>query len=169
MKFDGTWSQFRGFHNEVCLVIQMHHSQYPIDASWVALVGMLLSGTTFVWFSPLLENRSLFLINLRSLFSKFKACFRDCVKEIIGPQLMLRISFYLQMISHGTTKHWWSSFVMTYVMMSKTYFWLSLKNRSRSWRQSVEQCNATIGISNNIQNDSYKYEGQDRNPHMNQS
>ena len=33
MKFDGTRSQFRGFLNQVCLVIQMHPSRYPTDAS----------------------------------------------------------------------------------------------------------------------------------------
>ena len=32
-KFDGTRSQFRGFLNQVCLVIQMHPSRYPTDAS----------------------------------------------------------------------------------------------------------------------------------------
>ena len=32
-KFDGTRSQFRGFLNQVRLVIQMHPSRYPIDAS----------------------------------------------------------------------------------------------------------------------------------------
>ena len=33
IKFDGTRSQFRGFLNQVRLVIQMHPSRYPIDVS----------------------------------------------------------------------------------------------------------------------------------------
>ena len=33
MKFDGARSQFRGILNQVCLVIQMHPSRYPTDAS----------------------------------------------------------------------------------------------------------------------------------------
>ena len=32
MKFNGTQSQFKGFHNLVCLVIQ-HPSRYPINTS----------------------------------------------------------------------------------------------------------------------------------------
>ena len=56
MKFDGARSQFRRFLNQVRLVIQMHPSWYPTDASQVGLVGTLLSGTTLVWFAPLLEK-----------------------------------------------------------------------------------------------------------------
>ena len=48
MKFNGTGSHFRGFLNQICLVIQMHPSRYPIDASRVGLVGTLLSGTTLL-------------------------------------------------------------------------------------------------------------------------
>ena len=46
IKFNGTRSKFRGFHNQVRLVIQMHSSRYPTEASRVRLVGTLLSGTT---------------------------------------------------------------------------------------------------------------------------
>ena len=55
-KFDETRSQFRGFLNQVCLLIQMHPSRYPTDASRVRLVGTLLSGITLAWFAPLLEK-----------------------------------------------------------------------------------------------------------------
>jgi hypothetical protein len=56
-KFDGTRSQFRGFLNQVRLVIQMHPSRYPTDVSRVGLVGTLLSGTALAWFTPLLEKK----------------------------------------------------------------------------------------------------------------
>ena len=76
-KFDGTRSQFRGFLNQVRLVIQMHPSQYPTDASRVGLVGMLLSGTTLAWFAPLLEQESPLLNKFEEFISEFKECFGD--------------------------------------------------------------------------------------------
>ena len=74
MKFDGARSQFRGFLNQVRLVIQMHPSRYPTDASRVGLVGTLLSGTTLAWFAPLLEKESPLLNNFEVLdyISNFK-------------------------------------------------------------------------------------------------
>ena len=77
MKFDGTRSQFRGFLNPIRLVIQMHPSRYPTNASRVGLVGTLLSGSTLAWFAPLLENESLLLNNYEEFISEFKACFGD--------------------------------------------------------------------------------------------
>ena len=58
MKFDGTRSKFRGFLNQVCLVIQMHPSPYPTDASRVGSVSTLLSSAILAWFAPLLEKGS---------------------------------------------------------------------------------------------------------------
>ena len=77
MKFDGTRSQFRGFLNQVRLVIQMHPSRYPTDASRVGLVGTLLSGSALAWFAPLLEKESPLLNNFEEFISEFKACFGD--------------------------------------------------------------------------------------------
>ena len=57
-KFDGNRSQFRGFINQVRLVIHMHPNRYPTDAAQVGLVGTLLTGTTLAWFAPLLEKKS---------------------------------------------------------------------------------------------------------------
>ena len=51
MKFDGTQSQFRGFLNQVRLVIQMHPSRYPTGASRMGVVGTLLRGKTLAWFT----------------------------------------------------------------------------------------------------------------------
>ena len=74
MKFDGTRSQFRRFLNQVQLVIQMHHSRYPTNASRVGLVGTLLSGASLPCFTPLLEKGSLLLNNFEEFISEFKAC-----------------------------------------------------------------------------------------------
>ena len=76
-KFDGTRSQFRGFLNQVCLVIHMHPSRYPTDASRVGLVGTLLSGTALAWFAPLLEKRSSLLEDFDAFIEEFKASFGD--------------------------------------------------------------------------------------------
>ena len=43
--FDGTKSQFRGFLNQVQLVIQLHPSRYPTDVAHMGLFGTLLTGT----------------------------------------------------------------------------------------------------------------------------
>ena len=67
-KFDGTRSQFRGFLNQVRLVIQMHPSRYPTDASRVGLVGTLLSGTALAWLAPLLEKKLSFVKELRRVY-----------------------------------------------------------------------------------------------------
>ena len=73
VKFDGTRSQFRGFLNQVRLVIQMHPSRYPTDTSQVGLVGILLSGSALAWFAQLLEKESPLLNN----FEEVKAYFGD--------------------------------------------------------------------------------------------
>ena len=77
VKFDGTRSQFRGFLNQVRLVLQMHPSRYPTDASRVGLIGTLLSGSALSWFAPILEKQSPLLNNFEEFISEFKACFGD--------------------------------------------------------------------------------------------
>ena len=76
-KFDGTRSQFRGFLNQVRLVIHMHPSRYPTDSSRVGLVGTLLSGTALAWFAPLLEKESPLLNNFEDFIKEFQASFGD--------------------------------------------------------------------------------------------
>ena len=76
-KFDGSRAHFRGFINQVRLVIQMHPTRYPTDSSRVGLVGTLLTGTALSWFAPLLESNSPLLNNFDEFIKEFKACFGD--------------------------------------------------------------------------------------------
>ena len=76
-KFDGTRSQFRGFLNQVRLIIHMHPNRYPTDATRVGLVGTLLTGTALAWFAPLLEKKSPILENFDTFINEFQASFGD--------------------------------------------------------------------------------------------
>jgi hypothetical protein len=49
-KFDGTFSKFRSFSNQVQLIIWLHPHHYPNGPAQVGLIGMLLSGTTLANF-----------------------------------------------------------------------------------------------------------------------
>ncbi len=55
-KFDGTCSKFRGFVNQLCIIIQLHPHQYLTSLTQVAFISILLSNIAFVWFAPLLEH-----------------------------------------------------------------------------------------------------------------
>ena len=55
--------EYQSVFTELRLVIQMHPSRYPTDASRVGLVGTLLSGSTLAWFALLLEKESPLLNN----------------------------------------------------------------------------------------------------------
>jgi hypothetical protein len=50
-KFDGTYSKFQGFVNQVRSVIQLHPHD-PTSPTQVGLIGALLSCTILVWFAP---------------------------------------------------------------------------------------------------------------------
>jgi ribosomal protein L29 len=76
-KFDGTRSQFRGFLNQVRLIIHMHPNRFPSDAAQVGLVGTLLTGTALAWFAPLLEKKSPILENFDTFINEFQASFGD--------------------------------------------------------------------------------------------
>jgi hypothetical protein len=47
-KFDGTCSKFKGFANQLHLVIGLHPHRYLIGVTQVGTIGTLLSSTTFV-------------------------------------------------------------------------------------------------------------------------
>ena len=91
-KFDGTRSQFRGFINQVRLVIHMHPNRYPTDATRVGLVGTLLTGTTLAWFAPLLEKQSHLLQDFDGFIKEFQESFgdTDCVRTAINKIRRLR-------------------------------------------------------------------------------
>ena len=76
-KFDGNRSQFRGFINQVRLVIHMHPNRYPTDAAQVGLVGTLLTGTALAWFAPLLEKKSPLLQDFEGFIREFQENFGD--------------------------------------------------------------------------------------------
>ena len=97
-KFDGTRSQFRGFLNQVRLVINMHPNRYPTDASRVGLVGTLLTGTALAWFAPLLEKKSSVLENFEAFITEFKETFSDTdsVRTAINKIRRLRIRISLR-------------------------------------------------------------------------
>ena len=106
-KFDGTRSQFRGFLNQVRLVIQMHPTRYPTDISQVGLVGTLLTGTTLAWFAPLLEKKFPLLHNFDNFIQEFQASFgdTDSVRTMINKLRRLHpISVFLPQIFLGMKK-----------------------------------------------------------------
>ena len=76
-KFDGTRSRFRGFLNQVRLVIQLHPNRYPTDVARVGLVGTFLRRTTLAWFAPLLEKKSPLLEDFEAFVMEFQASFGD--------------------------------------------------------------------------------------------
>ena len=76
-KFDGTRPLFRGFLNQVRLVIQLHPTRYSTDAARVGLVGTLLCGTALAWFAPLLEKQSPLLEDFEAFVKEFQASFGD--------------------------------------------------------------------------------------------
>ena len=51
-KFDGNWSKFQGFVNQVRLVLRLHPQQYATKEFQVDFIGMLLYKATFLWFYP---------------------------------------------------------------------------------------------------------------------
>ena len=79
VKFNGTMSQFRGFLNQVQLIIQMDPTRYPPNVSRGGLVGIApyLTGTTLSWFAPLLEKKSPLLNDFEEFIKEFTICFVD--------------------------------------------------------------------------------------------
>jgi hypothetical protein len=57
-KFDGTRLKFRGFVNQVRVIMQLHPRRYFDDTTRVGFIGTLLTGTAAAWFAPILETSS---------------------------------------------------------------------------------------------------------------
>ena len=76
-KFDGTRAQFRGFMNQIRLILRMQPNKYPTDSVKVGLIGTLLSGTALSWFAPLEEKNAPELSDFNLFVKEFQACFGD--------------------------------------------------------------------------------------------
>jgi hypothetical protein len=73
--FNGNRSKFRGFANQVQLLIFMQPLCYPTPTSQVGLIGTLLSGMALNSFSPILEKNSPLLYDFEGFMKDFAACF----------------------------------------------------------------------------------------------
>ncbi len=76
-KFDGTRTRFRGFINQIKLIIRLQPQRYPDDFRRVGLVGTLLSGPAQAWFAPLIETSSPLLDNFDDFLKEFEATFGE--------------------------------------------------------------------------------------------
>jgi hypothetical protein len=68
-KFHGTCSQFRGFLNKLCLVINMHPNRYPSDGSRVGLVGPSMVCTITREEIPNLKELETFIVGFQASFN----------------------------------------------------------------------------------------------------
>jgi len=79
-KFNGTCPKFRGFVNQVHLIIQLHPRHYLDDTTRVGFVGTLLTGTAATWFAPILETSSPLLQDFNAFMVEFETVFGDTDK-----------------------------------------------------------------------------------------
>ncbi|CAG8666591.1 13661_t:CDS:1 [Cetraspora pellucida] len=79
-KFDRTRSKFRGFLNQIRLIIRLQPSRYPNDRTQVGLLGSLLVGPALAWFALLLEKESPLLNDFNGFVREFEATFGDSEK-----------------------------------------------------------------------------------------
>ena len=76
-KFDGTQSKFQDFVNHIRLIFRLQAQRYPTAEIQIGLIGSLLTGAAFSWFSPLLEKNSLLLTDLDAFLAKFTNTFSE--------------------------------------------------------------------------------------------
>ena len=76
-KFDGTRSKFRDFVNHIRLIFRLQAHRYPTAEVQVGLIGTLLTGAAFSWFSPLLEKDSPLLTDLDAFLAEFTNTFGE--------------------------------------------------------------------------------------------
>ncbi len=79
-KFDGTRVKFRGFVNQVRLIMQLHLRRYFDDTIRVGFIGTLLTGTAATWFAPILETSSPLLQDFNTFMVEFETMFGDSNK-----------------------------------------------------------------------------------------
>ncbi|CAG8513918.1 5445_t:CDS:1, partial [Dentiscutata heterogama] len=108
-KFNGSRANFRGFLNQVCLVICMQPNRYSNDQSQVGLLRSLFTSLVLAWFALLLKKQSLLLKDFTELVKEFEATFGDSVKSRTaankiqkltqGPKLALSYASKFQQIA----------------------------------------------------------------------
>ena len=76
-KFDGTRSHFRGFINQIRLIIRLQPQRYADGLRQVGLVGTLLSSPTQAWFAPLVETSSPLLEDFPAFLAELEATFGE--------------------------------------------------------------------------------------------
>jgi hypothetical protein len=79
-EFDGTHFKFRGFVNQICLIIRLHPRCYSDDTTHVGFVGTLLTRPVAAWFVPILETLSPLLQDFDAFMVEFEAVFGDSDK-----------------------------------------------------------------------------------------
>ncbi|CAG8710489.1 5983_t:CDS:1, partial [Cetraspora pellucida] len=79
-KFDETYSKFRGFLNQIQLIICLQPSYYTNDRTQVELLGSLLVDPALAWFALLLKKESALLNDFDGFVEEFKATFGDSDK-----------------------------------------------------------------------------------------
>jgi hypothetical protein len=89
--FDGTCLKFRGFVNQVHLIMQLHPRRYFDDTTRVGFVGTLLTGTSATWFVPILETSSPLLQDFNAFMAEFEAVFGDSDKAKTSANKLRRL------------------------------------------------------------------------------
>ncbi len=90
-KFDGTRLKFRGFVNQVRLIMQLHPRHYFDDTTHVGFVGTLLTRTAAAWFAPILETSSPLLQDFNAFMVEFEAVFGDSDKARTSANKLRRL------------------------------------------------------------------------------
>jgi hypothetical protein len=83
-KFDGTWSRFCGFVQQVNIFLQLHPSRYSYDSTQVAFIGSLLLENALSWFAPFLEKHSLVLQDMVQFEALFTTAFGDSDRKRVA-------------------------------------------------------------------------------------
>ena len=80
-KFDGSRHTYRGFINQIRLIIKTHSRRYVITSDKIGLVETLLKGPALAWFAPLLEDESSLLEDFEKFIKNLEETFGDADKE----------------------------------------------------------------------------------------
>lgn len=76
-KYDGSRGNCRAFLNQIQLVFRLQPSKYPDDKTRVGAIGTLLTGHAAAWFSPLFEQDSPLLYDLKAFKEEFEQTFGE--------------------------------------------------------------------------------------------